>query len=154
MPITAEDFVQVSSRNPLDFAAMDAAIAYISKSPTGWAVISEMAERGIRVSINHNGDDSFSGSTGVLNWDPDSGLQILDGEGIRSKFGTCRESQKVTQNQVIRKAAFTFYMYLTPAASRVNFKSIQRFCEPRREGGHWRVACNTRSTRTMSPAVS
>lgn len=50
MPITAEDFVQVGSRDPLDLAAMDAAIAYISKSPTGWQVISEMAERGISVS--------------------------------------------------------------------------------------------------------
>jgi hypothetical protein len=89
-PKTSADF-KVTGGTKQDKADLDAALKYLQQtngagkavSPTATKIISQMKE-GATIHIIHDGNDSYNPNTGVLNWDPRSGLQVTSGQGIQS----------------------------------------------------------------------
>ena len=78
-PLTAENFVLVGSRDPLDLAKLDKALAYLSESYTASVVLQDMADRSIEININHNGELTQSGNR--INWDPNVAMNVIDSDG-------------------------------------------------------------------------
>jgi hypothetical protein len=87
---TAADFT-VTGGTKQDKADLNAALKYLQQtdssgkavSPTATKLIAKMKE-GATIHIIHDGNDSYNPNTGVLNWDPKSGLKVTSGEGIQS----------------------------------------------------------------------
>jgi len=89
-PKTSADF-KVTGGTKQDKADLDTALKYLQQtdasgkavSPTATKLIAKMKE-GATIHIIHDGNDSYNPGTGVLNWDPKSGLQVTSGQGIQS----------------------------------------------------------------------
>lgn len=87
---TAADFT-VTGGTKQDKADLNAALKYLQQtdssgkavSPTATKLIGKMKE-GATIHIIHDGNDSYDPNTGVLNWDPKSGLKVTSGQGIQS----------------------------------------------------------------------
>jgi len=87
---TAADF-KVTGGTKQDKADLNDALKYLQQtdasgkavSPTATKLIGKMKE-GATIHIIHDGNDSYDPNTGVLNWDPKSGLKVTSGQGIQS----------------------------------------------------------------------
>jgi hypothetical protein len=87
---TAADFT-VTGGTKQDKSDLNAALKYLQQtdasgkavSPTATKIIAKMKE-GATIHIIHDGNDSYDPNTGVLNWDPKSGLKVTSGQGIQS----------------------------------------------------------------------
>ena len=87
---TAADFT-ITGGTKQDKADLDTALKYLQQtdssgkavSPTATKLIGKMKE-GATIHIIHDGNDSYDPSTGVLNWDPKSGLKVTSGQGTQS----------------------------------------------------------------------
>lgn len=71
--LTWKDFT-VTNATAEDKAALDLALAYLSNSPTGLAVLQQMMEKGTTINIIHDGNDGYF--QGVIDWDPHSALAV------------------------------------------------------------------------------
>lgn len=89
-PKTAADF-KITGGTKQDKADLNTALQYLQQtdssgkavSPTATKLIAKMKE-GATIHIIHDGNDSYDPNTGVLNWDPKSGLKVTSGQGIQS----------------------------------------------------------------------
>ncbi|MBA2935379.1 hypothetical protein HZF05_14930 [Sphingomonas sp. CGMCC 1.13654] len=89
-PKTAADFT-ITGGTKQDKTDLNTALKYLQQtdssgkavSPTATKLIAKMKE-GATIHIIHDGNDSYDPSTGVLNWDPKSGLKVTSGQGIQS----------------------------------------------------------------------
>jgi hypothetical protein len=87
---TSADF-KVTGGTKQDKADLDTALKYLQQtnasgkavSPTATKLIAKMKE-GATIHIIHDGNDSYNPNTGVLNWDPKSGLEVTSKQGIQS----------------------------------------------------------------------
>lgn len=87
---TAADF-KVTGGTKQDKADLDTALKYLQQTDAGGKAVSPTATRliarmkeGATIHIIHDGNDSYNPGTGVLNWDPKSGLAVTSKQGIQS----------------------------------------------------------------------
>ncbi len=93
---STNDFTITGDYTTADLNNLSAALAYLQTSPTGASVVQAAADNHDTINIIHNGDDGEldGGDSGdVINWDPNSGLQLSDGSvqspalGLGHEFG-------------------------------------------------------------------
>src|SRR5579872_2063218 len=80
MTFTAADFhVNETNTSPEDIADLNSALSYLStNSMIAANVLQQLIDKGTVINIIHNGDDRYNGTTNAINWDPKSGLVVLD----------------------------------------------------------------------------
>ena len=79
---TAADFT-ITGANKQDIADLNAALKYLSKSPTAQALLDKLPA-GSKLEIVHDGGDQYDPNNQTISWDPRSGLAVSSGKGTQS----------------------------------------------------------------------
>ena len=79
---TAADFT-ITGATKQDIADLNAALKYLSKSPTAQALLDKLPA-GSKLEIVHDGGDQYDPNTKTISWDPRSGLAVSSGKGTQS----------------------------------------------------------------------
>jgi hypothetical protein len=87
---TVDDF-NVTGANAQDLKDLKETLAYLQKTDANGKPVSETATElladlpdGATIHIVHDGGDQYDPSTGVIDWDPRSGLTVTGGAGTQS----------------------------------------------------------------------
>ncbi len=75
--ITAQNFVQAGSRDPVDFARLDLALRTLSFDTQTYHALMSAMEKGTSISINHNAYTVFDPNTNTIHWDPLAAVAAL-----------------------------------------------------------------------------
>ena len=79
---TSADF-SVTGATPDDIKQLDAALKYLSASPTA-ATLLDRLPAGAKLAIDHHGNHSYDLVTKTISWDPLRGALVNDGKGVVS----------------------------------------------------------------------
>ena len=72
---TASDFT-VQNATPEDTKQLNHALAYLQQSPDAQEILKGMHEKGVKISIIHDGNDRFNSTQNTIYWDPNSALTV------------------------------------------------------------------------------
>jgi hypothetical protein len=87
-PITIDD-LKLTNATEQDKVDLKAALEYLQakdakgnyKSPTAVKLLEGLRDKGTTINFIHDGNDAFDNSTNTIDWDPRSGLELVDNKG-------------------------------------------------------------------------
>ena len=83
MPVTSDDLWLINA-GTAESAKLDQALDYIQTAMPiagGDSITEFLTKRDIKIEFNDRGEINYDPSTKTINWDPDKGVEIRDGEG-------------------------------------------------------------------------
>ncbi|HEX7650442.1 MAG TPA: M91 family zinc metallopeptidase, partial [Noviherbaspirillum sp.] len=107
---TAADFT-VQNATAEDTAQLNHALEYLQQSPDAQEILKGMHDKGVKISIIHDGNDHYTDGNKTIYWDPKSALTVQPNAGGKSTgmqspaLGLIHEGAHATDPDLVKHAS-------------------------------------------------